>query len=63
MNSLPLEKSIKTGLYVKCIPLKGSGNCSIESNSKRNSSLSCYRRMICFVVFHNDFSKVLFLIK
>ena len=46
MNSLPLEKSIKTGLYVKCIPLKGSGSCSGESNSKRNSSLSCYRRMI-----------------
>jgi hypothetical protein len=65
MNSLPLEKSMKTGLYVKCIPLKGSGGCSSgEGNSKRNSSLSCYRRMICFVVvFHFDFSKVLFLIK
>lgn len=35
MNSLPLEKSTKTGLYVKCIPLKGSRSCSSgESNRK-----------------------------
>jgi hypothetical protein len=27
MNSLHLEKSIETGLYVKCIPLKGSSSC------------------------------------
>lgn len=38
MNALPLEKSTKTELYVKCIPLKGSRSCcSGEGNNKRNS--------------------------
>lgn len=65
MNSLHLEKSTKTGLYVKCIPLKGSGSCcSSKCNSKCNSILSCYRRMICFaVICHFDFPKVQFFIK
>ena len=65
MNSLPLEKSTKTGLYVKDVPLKGSRSCcSGEGNRKRGSNWSCYRRMIFFaVIFHFECSKVQFFIK
>ena len=65
MNFLHLEKSTKTGLYVKCIPLKGSSCCSSGScNRKCSPNWGCYRRVICVaVVYHYDFSKVQFFIK
>ena len=61
MAFLPLEKSTKIGLYLKCIPLKGSC-CSGKSDSSCNSRLSHDQRMICFaVVFHFIFQKYSFL--
>ena len=61
-NFLSLEKSTATGLYVKCIPLRGSSSCSRGScNSNCSPNLSCYRRVICAVkIFHFDFPKVQF---
>lgn len=63
MNFLHLEKSTKTGLYVKCIPLKGS-SCSSGGRCNGTSSpdLGCHRRVICFtVVYHYIFQKYIFL--
>lgn len=63
MNSLHLEKSTETGLYVKCIPLKGSGCCSSgRCNGTSSPDLGCYRRVICVaVVYHLIFQKYSFL--
>jgi hypothetical protein len=65
MNSLRLEKSTETGLYVKNLPQRGCGSCCSGScNRNCNSGLSCYRSRICFaVICHFDFSKVQFFIK
>ncbi len=62
MNSLHLEKSTKTGLYVKWIPLKGSSCCSSgRCNGTYSPDLGCYRRVICVtVVYHFIFQKYSF---
>ena len=63
MNSLHLEKSTETGLYIKCIPLKGSGGCSSgRCNRTSSPNLSCHRRVIdVVIVYHNIFQKYIFL--
>lgn len=62
MNSLHLEKSTETGLYVKCIPLKGSSCSSGGCNRTYSPNLGCHRRVICVtVVYHLIFQKYSFL--
>ena len=62
MNSLHLEKSTETGLYVKCIPLKGSSCSSGGCNRTYSPDLGCHRRVICVtVVYHYIFQKYIFL--
>ena len=63
MNSLQLEKSSKTGSYVKCIPLKGGSSCcSGRCNGTSSPDLGCHRRAICVAfVYHLIFQKYSFL--
>ena len=63
MNSLHLEKSTETGLYVKCIPLKGGSCCSSGSCNRTSSpNLGCHRRVICVaIIYHLIFQKYSFL--